>query len=87
MFFGLDWLSALIKVSFEIVFSIVTAIPAMIAWNCIAPVYLSFIPKVYQHIPYWHVVAIFLAVTYIGQLVNRLTPRIVNIEAKSTTNK
>ena len=64
MFFGLDWLTALIKISFQIVFSIVTAIPATIAWNCAAPVYLCFIPKLYQHIPYWHVVALFLVATY-----------------------
>ena len=82
MFFGIEWLTALIKISFEIVFSIVTAVPAMIAWNCVAPVYLSFIPKVYQHIPFWHVVAILLVITYIGQSINRLFPRIINIEQK-----
>lgn len=83
MFFGIDWITALIKISFEIVFSIVTAIPAVIAWNCVAPVYLKFIPVLYQHLPYWHVVAIFLVVTYVGQLVNRLVPRIVNVEVRS----
>ena len=82
MFFGLDWLTAFVKISFEIVFSIVTAIPAYIAWNCVAPIYLSFIPKLYQHFPYWHVVAILLVVTYVGQLVNRLTPHIVHVDQK-----
>ena len=81
MFFGLDWATAFIKISFEVVFSIVSAIPAWIAWNCVAPVYLSmYIPKVFQHIPYWHVVAIFLTFTYVGQLINKLVPRIINIE-------
>ena len=63
MFFGLDWFTAFIKISFEIVFSIVTAIPATIAWNCVVPRYLkAFIPTLYQHFPYWHVVAIILVV-------------------------
>ena len=82
MFFGIEWLTALIKISFEIVFSIVSAIPATITWNCIAPVYLTMIPKIYQHIPYWHIVSIFLVITYIGQLINRLVPKLVNVEQK-----
>jgi hypothetical protein len=87
MFFGLEWFTALMKISFEIVFSIVTAIPAVIAWNCIAPVYLSFIPKLYQHIPYWHVVAIFLVCTYAGQLINRVVPRIISVDTKVENKK
>lgn len=82
MFFGLDWLLAFVKISFQIVFCIVTAIPATIAWNCVAPIYLPMIPKLYHHLPFWHVVAIMLVVTYVGELVNRLTPKLVNIDMK-----
>lgn len=82
MFFGLDWFAAFVKISFQIVFSIVTAIPAVIAWNCIAPVYLNFIPKIYQHFPYWHVVAIFLVASYVGEIIGKLTPTLIKIEQK-----
>lgn len=87
MFFGIDWVLSFIKISFEIVVAIVTAIPACIAWNCAAPLYLSFIPKLYQHFPYWHVVAIFLVAQYVGQLINRIVPRVVNIEQKVEAKK
>lgn len=79
MFLGMDWLAALITISFQVVFAIVTAFPAMLAWNCIAPIYLSFLPSVYHHIPYWHVVAILLSCTFVGEQIKKLVPTFVNI--------
>lgn len=77
--FGLEYVLALIKVLFQIAFVVVTALPAKWAWNCIAPIYLSFMPEVYQHIPYWHVVSIFLVCTFVGEQIKKLTPKFVSV--------
>jgi hypothetical protein len=78
--FGLEYLIALSKVFFNIAFAIVTAIPFYFAWNVVAPIYLSFIPKLYQNFPYWHIVGIFLVITFIGDQINKLVPKIISIE-------
>ena len=83
MFFGIDWVTAFMKILFQIVFSIVTAIPFVIAWNVVAPKYLAFIPQVYQHIPYWHMVAILLVCTFVGEQIQKLVPSIVNIRQEN----
>jgi len=77
--FGLEYVLALVKVFFQIAFALVTALPAKLAWNCIAPIYLSFLPEVYQIIPYWHMVAIFLICSFTGEQITKLTPKIVSI--------
>ena len=79
MFFGIDWFTALIKISFQVVFSIVTAIPMYFAWNCVAPIYLTMIPTVYLSLPFWHIVGIFLVCAYIGEMISKLTPTIVSV--------
>ena len=77
--FGLEYVLALIKVLFQIAFAVITALPAKWAWNCIAPVYLSFMPEAYQHIPYWHMVSIFLVCSFAGEQISKLTPKLVSI--------
>lgn len=84
MFFGLDWISALIKISFEVVFAIVTAIPLYFAWNGVASTYFYFLPEIWLDIPYWSMVGLLLCSTYIGQIVNRITPKFIEI---NNTNK
>ena len=81
--FGLEYVAALIKVLFNVAFAIVTAIPFYFAWNCIAPVYLDFIPVIYQKFPYWHIVGIFLVCTYVGEQIGKLTPRLVSISQEN----
>lgn len=85
---GIDWFCALVKISFQIVFAIVTAIPFWISWNCIAPKYLQqwVPPQFLGEIPYWHVVAMFLICTYIGEQINKLIPTIVKVN-QSNSNK
>ena len=82
--FGIDWLSALIKVSFNVIFSMVTAVPAYFSWNAIAPVYLSFIPEIYLNLPYWHIVAFFLVCTYLGEQIKKLVPKIISISQSNS---
>jgi hypothetical protein len=55
---------------------VIMAIPATIAWNCVAPKYLSFIPMVYHYIPYWHMLAILIVISYVGICIKRLMPSI-----------
>ena len=88
MILGIDWITALIKISFQIVFAIMTAIPFYYAWNAIAPVYLNFLPTIWLKIPYWHLVGILLSATYVGEIIAKLTPKIVSInqENKNETN-
>jgi hypothetical protein len=81
--FGLEYIVALVKVFFHAAFAIVTAIPFYYSWNCIAPVYLDFIPEVYQNIPYWHVVGIFLVCTYVGEQIGKLTPKLISISQEN----
>ena len=83
--FGLEYIIAAIKIFCNIGFAIVTAIPAVIAWNCIAPVYLTFMPEVYLTIPYWHMVSILLVFTFVGEQVSKLVPTLVKVE--QTNNK
>jgi len=77
--FGLEYILALIKILFNIAFAIITAIPFHIAWNNLAPKYLYFLPKVYQNTSYWEMVGLLLITIYVGEIIQRLTPKIVSI--------
>ena len=85
--FGLEYIAALVKVFFNTAFSIVTAVPFWISWNCIAPKYLLFIPGLYHKLPYWHIVGVFLVCTYLGEQINKLTPKIVSISQSNENGK
>lgn len=78
--FGLEYVLALISVLFKVGFAIVISIPFRIAWNCIAPIYISFLPELYLNIPYWHFVGIILVINFIGDLIQNLTPSIIKID-------
>ena len=83
--FGLEYVLVFIKVAFNVAFSIVSAIPFYFAWNCVAPKYLYFIPKIYQDLPFWHIVAIFLVCTFVGEQIGKIVPTLVSI--KQTNSK
>ena len=83
--FGMEYILAAMKMLVNIAFAIVTAIPFVIAWNCVTPKYLSFLPEVYHYIPYWHVVAIILVCRYVGELITMLVPTIVSISQTDNT--
>lgn len=75
----LEYLLAIVKIIFDITFAIVTAIPAYIVWNYVAPIYLKFLPEVYLNIPYWKMVAIFLVCTYLGEQLKKLIPTLISV--------
>jgi hypothetical protein len=82
--FGLEYILTFIKIAFNVAFAIVSAWPMYYAWNCIAPKYLAaYIPQVFIAIPYWHIVGIFLVCTFIGEQIQKLTPKIISIEQKN----
>ena len=83
--FGLEYVLAAVKVLYQIAFALVTALPAKWAWNCMAPVYLHFMPETYQNIPYWHMVSIFLVCSFVGEQIRKLIPTIVSVT--QTQNK
>ena len=83
--FGLEYVLALIKILINIAFAIITAIPFNFVWNNLAPKYLSFIPVLYQKIPYWEMVGLLLISVYLGEIIQRLTPKFVNVT--QTNNK
>jgi hypothetical protein len=77
---GVEYLMAFIKIAFQVAFAIVTAIPMRIAWNCVASNYLlNKIPLELTNIPYWRFVAILLVFTLVGDLIKKLTPKIIEI--------
>lgn len=82
--FGIEYLIAFIKIFVQIGFSIVMAIPFAICWNNLIPKYLGFIPESYQHIPYWHIVGLFIIIYIIGEQIQHLVPTIVNIKQVET---
>ena len=77
--FGMEYVVVVIKILWTIAFAIITAIPATIAWNCIAPIYLAFIPQVYQNIPYLKMLCILLVITFVGDQIKKLTPTIISV--------
>jgi len=80
MFFGIDWMTSFIKISFQIAFAIVSAVPFMISWNAVIPVYFNnYIPIALHHITYWHFVRILLVFSFLGEQIRKITPIIVNI--------
>lgn len=86
--FGYEYIPALVKVGFNIAFAIVTGIPFWISWNCIATKYLAaYVPAQFLVLPYWHVVAIFLVCTFLGEQIQKLTPSIVSVKQSNTNTK
>lgn len=80
---GLEYLLALIKVLFQVGFAIVSAIPFHLAWNGVAPKYLYFLPDVYHHVGYWAMVGLILVSMFLGDIVGRLSPKLVKVSTSS----
>jgi hypothetical protein len=86
--FGLEYILAFIKIAFQIAFAIVSAFPFRIAWNVVAPVYLAqYLPPQFLNIPFWHFVAIILVFSFVGEQIQKLTPKFVTVEQKVTSPK
>lgn len=84
--FGMEYLLAFIKILCNIGFAIVTAMPFNFAWNKLAPKFLYFIPEVYKQINYWEMVGLLLIITFVGECIQHLTPKIINV-TQTNNNK
>jgi hypothetical protein len=52
------------------------AIPFWIVWNSLAPVYFYWLPNVYQNIPFWHCVGLFILMPLLKHMV---VPKIASV--------
>ena len=85
--FRVEYLLALVKLLFQMGFSIVTALFFKPCWNCVASNYLAdYIPNQFVTIPYWHMVALLFTVVIIGECIQKLTPKIISVK-QSNDNK
>lgn len=72
-------------------FSLVESVMLTLAFNFLAPkvnaIYLANVnwKLPFEHVGYWHVFAFIIVIHYVGQFINTLTPKFVNITNKETT--
>lgn len=75
---------AIFNVVMNITITMIIALPAAVCWNKIAPIYLrEYIPVVFLNVNYWHVVAFFIVCTYLGEQIQKLTPKIITISKEN----
>ena len=60
----------------SIIGSISLSIPFYFMWNWLSPKYFYFIPDIYQDIPFWHCVGLFIVVPIVKKT---LTPNFVTV--------
>jgi Mg2+/Co2+ transporter CorB len=78
-------IAGLLKMGVQIAMAFVGAIPFVIVWNGLVEKYIGrWIPEQFHHIPYIHMVGIILLITFVGELIQAITPKIVKVE---TTQK
>ena len=86
--FGLEYLLAFVKIAFQVAFAIVSAIPFMYAWNAVVPVYFAtYVPTQLHNIPYWHFVGILLVFTFLGEQLQKITPKLASVSNQQNYNK
>ncbi len=85
---GIEYLLAFVKIAFQVAFAIVSAIPFHLSWNLVVPIYFSkWIPEQFYNIPFWHFVAIILVFNFVGEQIQKITPKFVSIEQKVEQKK
>jgi len=85
--FGMEYVMSLVKVLFKVGYAVVAALPFKIAWNCVAPTYLvQWLPEKFLVIPYSHMIAILLVVSFVGDIIKHLTPKFVSV-SQSNSNE
>jgi len=82
--FGLEYLLAFIKILFNIAFAIVTALPFHFVWTRLSSKFFSFLPEIWLNISYWEMVGILLVSMFVGELIQRLTPKFVNVSQNNS---
>lgn len=81
-------LAGLMKIGVQVAMAFVGAIPFAIVWNGLAEKYAGqWLPSQLNHIPYFHMVGLILLITFMGEMVQRITPKIVHVETKQENSK
>lgn len=68
----------------SLLFTTSTAVPFWIVWTAcgFGKIYFYWLPEVYQSIPFWHCVGLFMV---IGILMRTLTPKFASVSQTNTT--
>jgi len=69
------------------ILSFFCAIPFYFIWNNLAPTYFPFMPEVWQSIPFWDAVGLFMLVPIISWVIRSLTPRIATVNNTNSWNQ
>lgn len=86
VFVGL--LAGLLKMGIELSLAFVTAIPFTLAWNNLAPIYArGLIPDRLLHLPFWHVWGGLILVVFFGEIIARLSPKLVSVTQQESKSK
>lgn len=67
-----DWKTLVIICTTAVVIYMVAGVPIWFVWNELAPIYFTFLPKVYLAIPYWHIVGF---LWLLGVITRALVPK------------
>jgi len=65
-------------------FSISLAIPFYFIWNALAPTYFYFLPAVYQHLPFWDTVGLFMILPILKTM---LFPKLATVSSTSKSKE
>lgn len=81
----IGFLTGLVSYAIQVGYSIVEALVLTLCFNYLAPILVNqySIDLPFIHVGYWHVFAFILIINISGYLINRLTPKIVNIKNNS----
>jgi len=72
------------KTILQVTLSFVTAIPFTVIWNALVPRYgAGVVPDRFLRLPFWHVVGILILVCFIGEIIEKLTPKFVSIQQQA----
>lgn len=77
-------ITTIFRIGTHILILMVGALAFKFSWNIFAPIYLvDYIPTQFINIPYWHAVSFFVICTFLGEQIQKLTPKIITIEKES----
>jgi hypothetical protein len=81
---NINAINSIYNIIINIVLSGIAAYPAKVCWNLIAPIYLNgYIPSVFLNINYLSMMSFFVVCTFLGDQIQKLTPKIISISKEN----
>ncbi len=68
----------------SLLFAMSLAVPFYFIWNSLAPTYFYFVPEVYQHLPFWDTVGLFIVIPILKFM---LVPKFSTSSSSSESKK